>query len=1351
MNRKRILSLLLAVVLMFGTFPAALAVDQEPSPEGDSVTQETPGVESNTQDNENGEGSNKGQASGTEEDSKTGDSAETDQSSQTRDSVGTDGNTEPGTRPHLSEPSEFEEGDELVRLTWDNISWELTSDAFEYTVNTSSEELIAAIDDPIKAGNHIDICLSQDSPDEEAEAEYTITLPEPLSSEEDLVAHYYRLRRGDSTGNTVEYFDDEPVRNGSFTVNMKEFDSPWAYCLQFGVLDGGGEFIPKTYQYDFSFSLRRFEYMTWDNVSYVLTSAELESEGTWPEVPELLLDGNQQGSGNVETLFVQRTVPDIPASATFSITRPDWLANKEKLKAMVWADISDEEGTVTDLINDSVSFEVPENNPAKPAIKAVEFGVESENGEFIPCSYRYTFVFQVIRREELSWDNIEWSVENGKEIDSALQPDKEHPLDAENWLTVYAEPVNDADEMRVNFKVNPPASMANGEDLYLQYYCIPGTASEPSEVPHCIPAGESIPIYMDDDQIYRFAIGSLAEESYETFYAKTYYYDFGIDLKMLADLTWDNISWELDESQKGEFSFRDPGKNDPLAAWANNDAVNYLKIPVINFEEDEKVTFKITCPESLKEEENLVVLYCPFKKGTSDNRVYEEELDENGAFTFEVGALPMDKYTEQLYSVQFASKVFNDDGTSYYLEPKSKDYHFDIWIPIYTPLTWDNVEVTLPEGTQIADSGMKYDPAQTEALEVKETDTSFGWNSITIPVEGAKAGDKITCEISCPEAWKGQNVFIRHFTNLYGAQTGDTAITNEQKLENDVYSIKVEISKEIPSRWHGIELWVEDESGNRIAQTPVYTLDLVAKDVSGAVITAPAAVEGETANAVADNVAEVLEENPDASNVYIDVTTDETGEILTDVKETNLTLSKEDVAAVTDEKNTALKTIEIIAPTATVSVPVSALRQAADTEEATDLLLKVIKTAADQNVEYNNTTVDDAELITVTLYRVPEGGTEGTEVPINIAGDTIRIAVVTAKTGPLAVIYLPEDGSRPVLMTSQLYKDANDRVAFDTPHLSDFALVSWEEAQTLTKTSSRHRRPSSSGGSSSSSAETGEVNLDSGSSRNGTIECSPKNPKSGNRVTLTAVPAPGFVLDSIAVKDEDGDEVKLTKADENRYTFTMPSGDVTVSARFVSDGSEEERAPEPAAAEMGSTFLDVAPSDWFAASVAFVFQNGMMTGNSGYFTPNGELTRAMIAQALYNMEGTPVATTTRSFPDVSATDWYNDAVAWAVSQGCMSGYGNGNFGPNDLITREQLAAVFNGYSRIKGYDVAAADGALSFADSASVSSWAETSIRWAVGKGLLSGKSGNRLDPIGTATRAETAQILMNFYQNIAK
>ena len=256
---------------------------------------------------------------------------------------------------------------------------------------------------------------------------------------------------------------------------------------------------------------------------------------------------------------------------------------------------------------------------------------------------------------------------------------------------------------------------------------------------------------------------------------------------------------------------------------------------------------------------------------------------------------------------------------------------------------------------------------------------------------------------------------------------------------------------------------------------------------------------------------------------------------------------------------------------------------------------------------------------------------------------------------------------------------------------------------------------------------------------NGSVTVSPKNASKGATVTLTVTPDEGYVLDTITVTDKNGNAIEVTKVSDGKYTFKMPGAPVTVKASFTEETVESKLS-----------FTDVAENAWYYDAVAYVYENGMMTGtNDGTtFSPSMSLSRSMMAQVLYNLEkGTAPAT--GSFTDVAAGAWYADAVNWAAANGIVGGYGNGKFGPEDSITREQMALILYNYANFKGYDMTATTDLTSFSDDEKVSDWAEYAMKWAVAEGLING-SNNALNPLGTASRAEVAQILMNFGQNVA-
>ncbi len=190
----------------------------------------------------------------------------------------------------------------------------------------------------------------------------------------------------------------------------------------------------------------------------------------------------------------------------------------------------------------------------------------------------------------------------------------------------------------------------------------------------------------------------------------------------------------------------------------------------------------------------------------------------------------------------------------------------------------------------------------------------------------------------------------------------------------------------------------------------------------------------------------------------------------------------------------------------------------------------------------------------------------------------------------------------------------------------------------------------------------------------------------------------------------------------------------------------------------GFPFRDVTQDNWYYDAVSYVSEHELMIGTSrSAFAPEDPLERGMLVTILYRLAGSPQADTSSiSAPDVEKDTWYSAPVAWATENGIVEGYDNGYFGPSDDITREQMAVIFCRYAADRGLDVKEAgknvnlDATSSvFQDGSLTSSYAVDSMKWALGSGLLNGKGDGSLDPTGTATRAETAQILMNFCEKI--
>ena len=182
-------------------------------------------------------------------------------------------------------------------------------------------------------------------------------------------------------------------------------------------------------------------------------------------------------------------------------------------------------------------------------------------------------------------------------------------------------------------------------------------------------------------------------------------------------------------------------------------------------------------------------------------------------------------------------------------------------------------------------------------------------------------------------------------------------------------------------------------------------------------------------------------------------------------------------------------------------------------------------------------------------------------------------------------------------------------------------------------------------------------------------------------------------------------------------------------------------------------FTDVNNDDWFLAAVQYVYENDRMAGTSSTtFQPEVNLTRAMAAQVLYNLEGQPAVTGDTTFTDAAAAgDWAVKAITWAEQTGVVAGIGDGLFDPTANVTREEFAQMMYNYASYKEYDLTLEGDLSQFEDASAISGWAETAMSWANGSGLINGHDDGTIDPQGTTTRAQAASILMNFDQNVAE
>lgn len=250
----------------------------------------------------------------------------------------------------------------------------------------------------------------------------------------------------------------------------------------------------------------------------------------------------------------------------------------------------------------------------------------------------------------------------------------------------------------------------------------------------------------------------------------------------------------------------------------------------------------------------------------------------------------------------------------------------------------------------------------------------------------------------------------------------------------------------------------------------------------------------------------------------------------------------------------------------------------------------------------------------------------------------------------------------------------------------------------------------------------------------GTPSISPSDPARGDTVTVTPKPDEGYEVDKITVTDKNGKPVEVTKKPDGTYTFKQPGGKVKIEVSY-----KQVNTP------WNNPFADVPKDAWYYEAVRFVCERGLMNGYSdGRFGPNDTLSRAQLAQILFNKEGQPAGSGQSDFTDVAGEAWYSAAVRWAADQGIVGGYGDGTFGPNAPITREQLAVMLWRYSGSPD----ATDKELHFNDMGEISGFALEAMRWAVENGILNGYGDGQLGPQGQATRAQVAQMLKNFIEN---
>ncbi len=410
-----------------------------------------------------------------------------------------------------------------------------------------------------------------------------------------------------------------------------------------------------------------------------------------------------------------------------------------------------------------------------------------------------------------------------------------------------------------------------------------------------------------------------------------------------------------------------------------------------------------------------------------------------------------------------------------------------------------------------------------------------------------------------------------------------------------------------------------------------------------------------------------------------------------------------------------------------------------------DIDVKVELTAADLSADNTKTMTYTATPVATVTTKNSSGIVMDTRtnvaVPNNVLNGEMTVRLpLPAGFEPAQIKHSSSDGSKEYFLRTsargaKTFTIEGNCAVFTIKKFSTFELSS-------TKT---YVAPSSGG---SSSSTTYDVSVD--KTENGSVSVSPKNASQGATVTVTVKPDSGYVLGSLTVTDKDGSELKLTQKGENTYTFTMPAGGVNVKASFVKADTWSDCGKDACPI---ASFTDAQTTAWYHDGVHYCIQNGLMKGyDNGEFGTNDNISRGQIVTILWRLEGS-TAISGGSFDDVASDAYYAKAVAWAAENGIVGGYGNGKFGPNDPITREQLAAILYRYAQFKDVDVSVGEDTniLDFDDAQSVSSYAVPAIQWACGSGIITGTSVTTLSPDGTATRAQAAMMLMHYCTEIAK
>ena len=335
-----------------------------------------------------------------------------------------------------------------------------------------------------------------------------------------------------------------------------------------------------------------------------------------------------------------------------------------------------------------------------------------------------------------------------------------------------------------------------------------------------------------------------------------------------------------------------------------------------------------------------------------------------------------------------------------------------------------------------------------------------------------------------------------------------------------------------------------------------------------------------------------------------------------------------------------------------------------------------------------------------------------------VASDKETVATAELKDGKIVVTPV-STGTATITATYTKNSGAAEGIA-----LLDEGEATAENDLTATFTVEVYKESSGGGGGGgSSSSTTYAVSVE--DSKNGSVSVSPKRAEKGDTVTITVKPDTGYELDELIVTDKNGDKIKLTEKDDNKFTFKMPGSKVTVETSFKLIETEPE-----------NPFTDISKSDYFYDAVLWAADKGVTSGvTDTLFAPNASCTRAQMVTFLWRANGSPVVDYAMNFTDVPADAYYADAVRWAVSKGITSGTSATTFAPDMTVTRAQTVTFLYraaGTPAVSGGSFADVDANAYYADA----------VAWAVSEGITSGTSATTFSPDAACTRGQIVTFL---------